>query len=81
MLADDKQANSRRRAAARHGCATRDWRSNSVQTGNDLSRELQWGKGYEGTPLAKILKHVQFDSARIKMDRWSGACIAPRRAA
>ena len=41
-------------------------------TGNDLSRELNWGKGHDDTPVDKILKRVVEDSVVVEMDRWSG---------
>ena len=40
-------------------------------TGNDLSRELKWGPGYDGMPIAKFLGHM-LDSVTTMMDRWGG---------
>jgi hypothetical protein len=43
-------------------------------TGNDLSRTLGWGPGYENEPLAEIIQSI--DRAKIvAMDRWSVRCV------
>jgi len=39
-------------------------------TGNDLSRVLGWGGGYEGESAIKLFKELTFDSEVIEMDRW-----------
>lgn len=39
-------------------------------TGNDLSRVLGWGGGYEGESAIKLFKELAFDSEIIEMDRW-----------
>jgi len=39
-------------------------------TGNDLSRVLGWGGGYEGENVIKLFRKLTFDSEVIEMDRW-----------
>jgi len=39
-------------------------------TGNDLSRVLGWGGGYEGESAIKLFRELTFDSEVIEMDRW-----------
>ncbi|ORX61123.1 hypothetical protein BCR36DRAFT_394247 [Piromyces finnis] len=39
-------------------------------TGNDLSRVLGWGGGYEGENAIKLFRDLTFDSEVIEMDRW-----------
>lgn len=39
-------------------------------TGNDLSRTLNWGRGYSGEPISDILNHV-YMSKETPLDRWS----------
>ncbi len=42
----------------------------TLGTGNDLSRELHCGGGYDGAPIEKVLRNIM-RSTPIKMDRWS----------
>ncbi|OUM59670.1 hypothetical protein PIROE2DRAFT_21193 [Piromyces sp. E2] len=39
-------------------------------TGNDLSRVLGWGGGYDGESAIKLFRKLTFDSEIIEMDRW-----------
>jgi len=39
-------------------------------TGNDLSRVLGWGGGYEGESAISLFKELAFNSEIIQMDRW-----------
>jgi len=39
-------------------------------TGNDLSRVLGWGGGYEGESAIELFKELAFNSEVIEMDRW-----------
>jgi len=39
-------------------------------TGNDLSRVLGWGGGYEGESAISLFKELAFNSEIIEMDRW-----------
>jgi len=44
-------------------------------TGNDLSRTLGWGPGYNGEKLSTILDQVSFETEPVLLDRWRVICI------